>query len=170
MGHVYLVKKWDLYKIGHTDNLENRLKQLKSPQVIQTLSTDRSLNLERELHKKYRSKRLPQSEWFRLNPKEVDEVRRALGWIEPPTSKPEPKPEPKKELKPIPESEPKPEYETGLESELEKPLLSQFFYVLGWFIFNFFKCPLLSLVKLIKQLFLGVLLIIGVFLKDLIFD
>ncbi len=105
---------------------------------------------------------------FRLNPKEVDEVRKALGWIESPTSKSEPKPEPKNKLKPIPEPEPNLENETELELEIEKPLLAELIYLLGWFIFNFFKRPLLSLAKLIKQVFLEVLLIIGVFVKDLI--
>ena len=79
MAHVYLIKNGDLYKIGRTDNLKRRLKQLQPCTVIQTLETNRSRDLEYELHQKYKSKRLPQTEYFRLTPSEADEVCVALG-------------------------------------------------------------------------------------------
>ena len=66
MGYVYLIQNGDLFKIGRTDNLQRRLKQLQPCTVIQTLETDRSRDLEYELHKKYKAKRLPQTEYFRL--------------------------------------------------------------------------------------------------------
>ena len=104
-GYVYLIRNGDLYKIGHTSNLERRLKQLQPCVLVQSLITDRSLNLEQELHKRFQGVRLPQSEYFRLNPHQVEQVRLALGWKKPqnqPAQKPtgwkrpsQPLPEPK---------------------------------------------------------------------------
>ena len=79
MGYVYLIRNGDLYKIGRTDNLERRLKELQPCTVIQTLETDRSRDLEYERHKKYKAKRLPQTEYFRLSQSQVEEVAVALG-------------------------------------------------------------------------------------------
>ena len=95
MAYVYLVRNGDLHKIGRTDNLERRLKQLQPCTVVQTLETDRSRDLEYELHNRYKSKRLPQTEYFRLTDADVDAVRAALGWVAPaPTPEPTPKPKP----------------------------------------------------------------------------
>ncbi len=83
MGYVYLIRNGDLYKIGHTENLERRLKQLQPCVLIQSLVADRSLNLEQELHKRFQSVRLPQTEYFRLNDYQVEQVRLLLGWKKP---------------------------------------------------------------------------------------
>ena len=79
-GYVYLVRNGDLHKIGRTDNLENRLKQLKPDEVVQVLETDRSRDLEYELHQQFKDKRLPQTEYFRLDEAELNAARIALGW------------------------------------------------------------------------------------------
>ena len=83
VGYVYLIRNGDLYKIGHTANLERRLKQLQPCVLIQSLVTDRSLNLEQELHKLFQNVRIPQTEYFRLNKYQVEQARLALGWIKP---------------------------------------------------------------------------------------
>jgi hypothetical protein len=80
MGWVYLIRNGDLHKIGRTDNLQQRLKQLDPDEVIQVLETDRSRDLEHELHKEFQTKRLPQSEYFRLDEAEINAARIALGW------------------------------------------------------------------------------------------
>ena len=111
MGHVYLIRNQDLYKIGHTENLERRIKQLQPCVLVQSLETDRSLNLERELHKQYEDVRLPQSEYFRLSEDQVEKVRIALGWKKPkqiPSKKPMGW---KKPSEPLPESSPLPAQE-----------------------------------------------------------
>ena len=118
-GYVYLIRNGDLYKIGHTSNLERRLKQLQPCVLVQSLITDRSLNLEQELHRRFQDVRLPQSEYFRLNPHQVEQVRLALGWKKPqyqPAQKPtgwkrpsQPLPEPKPQAtEPKPQSTPQP--------------------------------------------------------------
>ena len=82
-GYVYLIRNGDLYKIGHTSNLERRLKQLQPCILVQSLITDRSLNLEQELHRRFQDVRLPQSEYFRLSDHQVEQARLALGWQKP---------------------------------------------------------------------------------------
>jgi len=51
--------------------------------LLQSLVTDRSLNLEQELHKRFQNVRIPQTEYFRLNDYQVEQVRLALGWKRP---------------------------------------------------------------------------------------
>jgi hypothetical protein len=80
MGYVYLIRNGDLHKIGRTDNIGRRMKQLQPDEVLQVLETDRSRDLEHELHEQFKSKRLPQTEYFRLNEAEVNLVRMNLGW------------------------------------------------------------------------------------------
>lgn len=82
-GFVYLVRNGDLHKIGRTDNLEKRLKQLKPDEVVQVLETSRSRDLEFEMHKRFKDKRLPQTEYFRLDANEVIAARMCLGWAPP---------------------------------------------------------------------------------------
>jgi len=79
MGYVYLIQNGDLFKIGRTDNLQHRLKQLQPCTVIQTLKTDRSRDLEYELHQRFKSKRVPQTEYFRLTESQVEDAAVALG-------------------------------------------------------------------------------------------
>jgi len=79
-GYVYLIRNGDLHKIGRTDNLDRRLKQLQPCVLVQSLKTDRSRDLEHELHQQFKAKRLPQTEYFRLDEAEVKLVRIALGW------------------------------------------------------------------------------------------
>ena len=83
MGYVYLVRNGDLFKIGRTDNLERRLKQLHPGHLIQSVQTDRSRDLEYELHTRFKNARIPQTEYFRLNEYQVEQVRIALGWTKP---------------------------------------------------------------------------------------
>ena len=65
-GFVYLIRNKDLYKIGITQNLEQRMKALKPDEIVSTLETDDFEKLEKKLHKKYKSVRIPQTEYFRL--------------------------------------------------------------------------------------------------------
>ena len=80
MAFVYLIKNGDLFKIGRTENLERRLKQLSPGKLVYAGQTDRSRDLEFELHKRFKSVRIPQTEYFRLNASQVDQVKSALGW------------------------------------------------------------------------------------------
>ena len=78
-GFVYLIRNGGLHKIGHTKNINQRMKQLKPHKIIAVLKTNHYRTIEKELHKAYRSVRLPQSEYFRLKPSEVKEIKRVLS-------------------------------------------------------------------------------------------
>ena len=75
-GFVYLIRNGDLYKIGRTQNLEQRMKQLKPDQVVKTLETENYEQLEKQLHKRYKDVRLPQSEYFRLTDSQLESCKK----------------------------------------------------------------------------------------------
>jgi hypothetical protein len=78
-GFVYIIRNEDLYKIGHTDDLERRLKELKPTEVIAHLRSTETRNIEVSLHKRYANKRIPQTEYFRLSKNEVEEAVHILN-------------------------------------------------------------------------------------------
>ena len=65
-GIIYLIRNGDLHKIGTTKNLQRRMKELKPDKIIRTLERTDYREIEKELHRKYKDVRLPQSEYFRL--------------------------------------------------------------------------------------------------------
>ena len=74
-GWLYLIRNRDLYKIGITRNLESRMRQLKPDHIVAKLYSREFRQLERELHKKYKNVRIPQTEYFRLNNIQVREIK-----------------------------------------------------------------------------------------------
>ncbi len=80
-GYVYLIQEVDYsrqYKIGRTIDPKTRLKQvdIKTPgdtKVIALLKTKDAKTLEKQLHKKYASKR-KRGEWFDLTDTQVREI------------------------------------------------------------------------------------------------
>ena len=79
MAWVYLIRNGDLYKIGRTNNLERRMQELRPDQQVQVMQTNRSHEVERELHRRFSGKRIPQTEYFRLTPNEVAAAQAALS-------------------------------------------------------------------------------------------
>tara|TARA_B100000700_G_C15037246_1_gene853410 strand:- start:2322 stop:2864 length:543 start_codon:yes stop_codon:yes gene_type:complete len=80
-GWVYLIKNRDLYKIGITKNLPNRMRQLKPDKVIAKLYSRNFKRLEKIFHERYKRNRIPQTEYFRLNDKQVKEVIKSMRFI-----------------------------------------------------------------------------------------
>ena len=78
-GWVYLIRNKDLYKIGITQNLEQRMKALKPDEILKTVQTENYEELEKELHKKYKDVRIPQTEYFRLTESQLDNCKKALN-------------------------------------------------------------------------------------------
>ena len=80
-GIVYVLKLKDknIYKIGVTNDLNRRLKQI-SPrlpfevEVEHTIKHNHIYNLEKELHERFSDKRM-NGEWFRLNKSDLQEIR-----------------------------------------------------------------------------------------------
>ena len=70
-GSVYVIqdKETGLYKIGRTTNLERRLKELgvgKTARLINSKKVEDAAATEKKAHKRYKSSRLPQTEYFKL--------------------------------------------------------------------------------------------------------
>ena len=70
-GHVYLIQdnRTGLYKIGITKNMEKRMKQLgvgQTAKLIDDIFVPDAKEREKQLHKKYKDARLPQTEYFNI--------------------------------------------------------------------------------------------------------
>ena len=70
-GHVYVIKdiRSGLYKIGITKNMEKRMKQLgvgDTAELIDDIFVADAREREKQLHKKYKDARLPQTEYFNI--------------------------------------------------------------------------------------------------------
>ena len=70
-GHVYLIKdiRSGLYKIGITKNMEKRMKQLgvgETAELVDDIFVPDAREREKQLHKKYKDARLPQTEYFNI--------------------------------------------------------------------------------------------------------
>ena len=73
-GFVYLIRNDDIYKIGITDNLLRRFNQLKPDEVLNVVRCSNFESLEKELHKKFKANRIPQTEYFRLSKSQIEQV------------------------------------------------------------------------------------------------
>ena len=73
-GFVYFIRNENIYKIGITDNLLRRFNQIKPDEVLNIVRCSNYRNLEKELHKKFKEYRIPQTEYFRLDKYQVEQV------------------------------------------------------------------------------------------------
>ncbi|MBW3042042.1 hypothetical protein DNJ73_05340 [Prochlorococcus marinus XMU1408] len=80
-GWLYLIKNGNLYKIGITKNLDNRMRQLKPDYIVAKLYSDQFKKLEKEFHQRYKNVRIPQTEYFRLDQKHIREIKRRINKI-----------------------------------------------------------------------------------------
>lgn len=82
-GFVYFIRNEELFKIGITVDLLRRFSEISPHEVLNVVRCQNFNELERRLHKHFSKKRLPQSEYFRLEPGEVLEAHRLLtDWAE----------------------------------------------------------------------------------------
>ena len=77
-GWVYLIRNGDLHKIGITQNLEQRMKTLKPDEIVRTYKSEDYEALEKQLHKRYKNVRIPQTEYFRLQEGQLEDCKAAL--------------------------------------------------------------------------------------------
>ena len=73
-GFVYLIRNQDIFKIGITENLLNRMSQLEPDEIIDVIKCSNFRELERDLHRDYKECRIPQTEYFRLTANQLLEV------------------------------------------------------------------------------------------------
>ena len=73
-GFVYFVRNDEIYKIGITDNLLRRLKELKPDEVLNSVRCNNYQEIEKKIHAHFKNRRIPQTEYFRLDAAEVEEA------------------------------------------------------------------------------------------------
>ena len=78
-GFIYLIRNKDLYKIGITVSMQRRMKELKPDEIVAVKQAANMRGIEKLLHKRYKHQRIPQTEYFRLLPDEVNEAVLLLG-------------------------------------------------------------------------------------------
>ena len=66
-GWLYIIKNGDLYKIGITKNIEQRMRQLRPDYIVSKLYSSNFKQLEREFHKRYKNVRSTKTEYFQLD-------------------------------------------------------------------------------------------------------
>ncbi len=77
-GHVYFIRNGGLYKIGVTEDLARRFKELVPDEILNTVRCSNFREVEQTLHSRFRKVRLPQTEYFRLDANQVMQVHDAL--------------------------------------------------------------------------------------------
>ena len=75
-GYVYLIRVGDLYRIGKTDNLERKIRKLKPDELLTSILTKEPETLEARLLRKYKSQRIPETGYLKLNKKQIKECKK----------------------------------------------------------------------------------------------
>ena len=77
-GFVYLIRNQDIYKIGITENLLKRISQLEPDEIVDVIKCSNYKKVEKDLHREYKDFRIPQTEYFRLDEKQIIEVSKKI--------------------------------------------------------------------------------------------
>lgn len=77
-GFVYFIRNKDIYKIGITQNMLQRIDQLKPDELLDSVRCSNYKELEKEIHSKFKGCRIPQTEYFRLDKEEINQIHQML--------------------------------------------------------------------------------------------
>ena len=75
-GYVYLIRVGDLYRIGKTDNLDKKIRKLKPDELLTSIMTKEPETLEARLLRKYKSQRIPETGYLKLNKRQIKECKK----------------------------------------------------------------------------------------------
>ena len=78
IGFVYFVRNKDIYKIGKTNNMLRRMKQLEPDELLDSVRCSNYHQLEREVQAQFKAVRIPQTEYYRLNKEQIKKVYELL--------------------------------------------------------------------------------------------
>ena len=78
IGFVYFIRNKDLYKIGKTNNMLRRMKQLEPDELLDSVRCSNYHQLEREVQAQFKAVRIPQTEYYRLNKEQIKKVYELL--------------------------------------------------------------------------------------------
>lgn len=74
LGFVYFVRNSDIYKIGIAQNMRRRMRELNPDEFLDCVRCSNFKEVERQLHARFKNVRIPQSEYFRLNRAQIQQV------------------------------------------------------------------------------------------------
>ena len=77
-GWLYIIKNGDLCKIGITKDIDKRMSQLKPDYIISKIYSNDFKELEKEFHMTFKSERIPQTEYFRLDHMQIREIKQRI--------------------------------------------------------------------------------------------
>lgn len=80
--YLYIIKSRNLYKIGKTNSLEQRLEAIRSTnphdvELVHSAKFDKAIPIEKALHKFFKTKRVSR-EWFALSNEDVSKIRQTI--------------------------------------------------------------------------------------------
>ena len=75
-GYVYLIRVGDLYRIGKADNLDKKIRKLKPDELLTSIMTKEPETLEARLLRKYKSQRIPETGYLKLNKRQISECKK----------------------------------------------------------------------------------------------
>ena len=78
-GYLYLIRNGDLYQIGRTINLERKIKNINPDEILKTVKLDNPKSFQVRLFRRYKSKRVPETEYFRLTKEEIADCILQMG-------------------------------------------------------------------------------------------